>query len=174
MGHETKSKDKASNSDLSPVSHIFNHSGYQLSTDYKKLWDLIQSGQRIPAWLLHTDKYEEPIWDLVEVKNIWGEPNDYSIGSRGIGYEGAKSFEYFEGICKKYCLHYICIQNMLTDSKKLEAISDVTSLFSFKEGEPEIGAYISLVWEDGSDCECTYNGLDKSILPLPTHWYYVK
>lgn len=31
-----------------------------------------------------------------------------------------------------------------------------------------------LVWEDGSDCECTYNGLDKSILPLPTHWYYVK
>jgi len=44
------------------------------------------------------------------------------------------------------------------------------SRFSFDEREPEMGAYISLVWEDGSDCECTYNGLDKSILPLPTHW----
>ena len=51
---------------------------------------------------------------------------------------------------------------------------NVISRFSFDEREPEIGAYISLVWEDGSDCECTYNGLDKSILPLPTHWYYVK
>lgn len=45
--------------------------------------------------------------------------------------------------------------------------------FSFDEREPKIGDYVSLVWEDGSDCECTYNGLDKSILPLPTHWYYV-
>ena len=51
---------------------------------------------------------------------------------------------------------------------------NVSSRFSFDEREPEIGAYVSLVWEDGSDCECTYNGLDKSILPLPTHWYYVK
>jgi len=50
----------------------------------------------------------------------------------------------------------------------------VTNRFSFDEREPEIGAYVSLVWEDGSDCECIYNGLDKSILPLPTHWYYVK
>jgi hypothetical protein len=46
-------------------------------------------------------------------------------------------------------------------------------LKSFKEQEPETGAYVSLVWEDGSDCECTYNGLDKTALPLPTHWYYV-
>lgn len=50
----------------------------------------------------------------------------------------------------------------------------VISRFSFDECEPEIGTYVSLVWEDGSDCECVYNGLDKSILPLPTHWYYVK
>ena len=53
-------------------------------------------------------------------------------------------------------------------------ITAVIRRFSFDEREPEIGSYISLVWEDGSDCECTYNGLDKSILPLPTHWYYVK
>ena len=45
--------------------------------------------------------------------------------------------------------------------------------FSFDEREPEMNAYISLVWEDGSDCECIYTGLDKTILPLPTHWYYV-
>ena len=49
----------------------------------------------------------------------------------------------------------------------------VSCRFSFEEREPEIGAYISLVWKDGSDCECTYDGLDRSILPLPTHWYYV-
>ena len=96
---------------IADVSHSFIHSDYELSTDYKKLWDLVQSGKRIPAWLIYTDKYEKPIWDLVEVKNIWGEPNDYSIGTRGIGYEGAKNFEWFEAICQKYCLHYVCPQN---------------------------------------------------------------
>ncbi len=62
------------------------------------------------------------------------------------------------------------------DNTENEALNktDVISRFSFDEREPEMGDYISLVWEDGSDCECTYNGLDKSIIPLPTHWYYVK
>ena len=65
------------------------------------------------------------------------------------------------------------------DKTPNEALSEplqqcnVISRFSFDEREPEIGAYVSLVWEDGSDCECIYDGLDKSILPLPTHWYYV-
>ena len=45
--------------------------------------------------------------------------------------------------------------------------------YKFTEKEPEIGAYICLRWEDGSECECVYNGLDKNILPLPTHWFYV-
>lgn len=48
-----------------------------------------------------------------------------------------------------------------------------TNYISFEEQEPEMNAHISLVWEDGSDCECIYVGLDKTILPLPTHWYYV-
>ena len=52
-------------------------------------------------------------------------------------------------------------------------IADVRQRFTFDEREPEMNAYISLVWEDGSDCECIYTGLDKTILPLPTHWYYV-
>ena len=64
-------------------------------------------------------------------------------------------------------------ENMNIAEKQQLNIGAVISRFSFDEREPEIVAYVSLVWEDGSDCECTYNGLDKSILPLPTHWYYV-
>lgn len=64
-------------------------------------------------------------------------------------------------------------ENMNIAEKPQLNIDAVIRHFSFDEREPEIGAYVSLVWEDGSDCECTYNGLDKSILPLPTHWYYV-
>ncbi len=68
------------------------------------------------------------------------------------------------------------MKNKSTDSIQRQALrkTDTISRFSFKEREPEINTYISLVWEDGSDCECVYTGLDKSILPLPTHWYYVK
>ena len=46
--------------------------------------------------------------------------------------------------------------------------------YTFEEREPEVGSYISMVWEDGSDCECIYYPLDKTITPLPTHWYYVE
>lgn len=92
-------------------SHIFINTNYNLSTDYKNLWDLIQNGKKIAAWLVYTDEYEEPIWDLVEVKNIWGKPNDYTIGTRGICYDGPKEFEWFESICKKYSLHYVCPNN---------------------------------------------------------------
>ena len=111
MKKEILNTENPTNSDLGTVSHIFIHSGYQLSTDYEKLWDLVQNGQRIPAWLLYNDEYEKPIWDLVEVKNIWNKPNDYSIGTRGICYEGHKNFKWFEAICKKYCIHYVCPQN---------------------------------------------------------------
>jgi len=45
--------------------------------------------------------------------------------------------------------------------------------FSFSTREPESGARVSLLWRDGSNCECIYTGLDKTILPLPTHWSYV-
>ena len=62
----------------------------------------------------------------------------------------------------------------LENESQPSCLGAVISRFSFEEREPEIGAYISLVWEDGSDCECVYNVLDKSILPIPTHWYYAK
>lgn len=93
------------------VRYTFSHDFLQLSTDYKLLWDLVQSNIRVPAWLVYADKYEKPIWDLVEVKNIWGIPNDYTIGTRGIGYESTKTFERFEEICQMYSLHFVCPQN---------------------------------------------------------------
>lgn len=57
-------------SNIGAVSHSFINSGFQLSTDYKLLYELIFKGHRIPAWLVYTDEYEEPIWDLVEVKKL--------------------------------------------------------------------------------------------------------
>ena len=64
-------------------------------------------------------------------------------------------------------------QNINEQQNSQLNIADVRQRFTFDEREPEMNAYISLVWEDGSDCECIYTGLDKTILPLPTHWYYV-
>jgi hypothetical protein len=49
----------------------------------------------------------------------------------------------------------------------------VSKLFEFKDKEPNKGDHIGMVWEDGSDCECEYIGLDPTILPLPIKWYYV-
>jgi hypothetical protein len=87
--------------------YVFKNEAYNLSTDYDYLWFLIQNGLRIPAWIMYNDKYEKPIWDLVEVKNTFGEENDYSIGTRGIGYEGAKNFQSFKDVCKMTSLHFI-------------------------------------------------------------------
>lgn len=47
-------------------------------------------------------------------------------------------------------------------------------LYSFSTQEPPIGAYIGMIWDGGrSDCECIYEGLDLTITPLPSHWYFV-
>ena len=94
------------------VSHSFINNGFQLSTDYKLLYELIFKGHRIPAWLVYTDEYEEPIWDLVEVKKAWQSNDKYSIGTRGIGYESfSGDFKWFEAICTKYSLHFVVPQN---------------------------------------------------------------
>jgi len=57
-----------------------------------------------------------------------------------------------------------------------EYIEETTNItkWKFSEIEPIKGTYISMVWEDGSDCECIYNGLDLSIKPLPIYWYLPK
>ena len=46
-------------------------------------------------------------------------------------------------------------------------------MVSFKEQEPRFGSLVTLHWEDGSECDCYYTGLDKTILPLPIHWSYI-
>lgn len=43
--------------------------------------------------------------------------------------------------------------------------------WKFSDVEPRLGTYISMVWEDGSDIECIYEGLDLAITPLPIYWY---
>ncbi len=68
--------------------------GYNLSEEYGTLWMLIHQSYRIPAWIVYSDEYEEPIYDLVEVK--MPKYGDYSIGTRGISYssieDGEKGF----------------------------------------------------------------------------------
>ena len=94
------------------VSHCFINAGFNLSTDYKLLWELIFKGHRIPAWLVYSDEYEEPIWDLVEVKKSYYDDKKYVIGTRGIGYESfSEEYKRFEVICKKYSIHFVVPEN---------------------------------------------------------------
>ena len=86
--------------------HQFNQDFYTLSTDYKELWDLIQKGIRVPAWIVYSDEYKENIWDLVEVKT-YRNSSEYMIGTRGQLYTGEQTFEEFQGICQMYSLHFI-------------------------------------------------------------------
>lgn len=92
---------------MSQIKHHYTRPEYKVSTDYVKLWDLIQSGIRVLAWIVYTDKYKEPIWDLVEVKNPFMEKDDYRIGVRGIEYTGSKGFMGFLSVCEMYSLHYV-------------------------------------------------------------------
>jgi hypothetical protein len=81
---------------------------YQLSTDYKKLFDLIHQGYRIAAWVTVPAKLSDiSIINLVEVK-LMRFKQKYSIGTAGISYDSFDStFEQFEIDCKKYSLKYI-------------------------------------------------------------------
>jgi len=60
--------------------------GFNTSKDYEKLYNLVHEGYRIPAWILYSDEYEEPIYDIVEVKKS-RMANHISIGTRGRGFE---------------------------------------------------------------------------------------
>jgi len=79
--------------------------GFETSTDYELLWDLIHKGYRIPAWIIYSKEYEEPIYDLVEVKLTFGE---YRIGVRGRGYEGFEDgLEGLKQVCTNYELKFV-------------------------------------------------------------------
>lgn len=79
--------------------------GYDLSTDYEELWDLINSGYRILGWIVYPRYTESVIFDCVEIKKL---DDYYRIGSRGIGYERfEKSKECFIEDCKIIELKFI-------------------------------------------------------------------
>lgn len=83
--------------------------GYYLSDDYEMLWNLINSGYRVPGYVLYHKSEEKEIWDLVEIKT-YGQVagNGYTIGTRGICYESfSKRKEQFFLDCKKYNLQFI-------------------------------------------------------------------
>lgn len=78
---------------------------YELSADYDVLWDLICAGHRIAAWLLYSDEYAIPVWDLVEVK--MDPKKKYQIGSRGMMYAGEQTKAGFIETCEMYKLKFI-------------------------------------------------------------------
>jgi len=102
---------------LKSKSHILPESfGFGTCTDYGLLWDLVFKGKRIPAWIVHTDEYEEPIWDIIEIKQSAFSTDQYVMGVRGYGIEGFKQTkEEFIEICEYLSLHFI-LPN-LTQSK---------------------------------------------------------
>jgi hypothetical protein len=76
--------------------------GYELSKDYIKLWELINEGYRIPAWV----DVSVTLTHIVEVKNH--ENLGYLIGTRGYGYESfEQTLDNFSEICTSLNLRYI-------------------------------------------------------------------
>ena len=65
-------------------------------------------------------------------------------------------------------LNHLDQRNRL-DSKYRENINNT---YMFTRKSPKKGDFIIMFWEDGSECECVFEGLDKNIKPLPTRWCY--
>lgn len=73
-----------------------------LSTDYELLWNRINQGYRVPAYVYNN---RCDMMDIVDVKMIY---DYYSIGSRGISYSGYdKDFESFKTNCLAFDLKFI-------------------------------------------------------------------
>lgn len=105
--------------------HKLTLKGLELSTDYALLWQLINDGYRIPAYLVYTDEYPEPIWDIVDVKFRNG---DYYIGTRGRGYESTKEgFESLIIVCEMNSLHFV-LPKEIKENKKEEIEAKMKSL----------------------------------------------
>lgn len=81
---------------------------FNICDDYVLLWKLVfNKGLRVPCWIIYSDKYDDPIWDLVEVKKQYMSENRYSLGSRGIGYESIQNLEGFVSLCESLNLYFI-------------------------------------------------------------------
>lgn len=84
------------------VTHNIEHNYYDLSTDYRQLWDMINQGIRIAAWV-YRDKIGVA---LVEVKK--NEAGRFSIGAYVPTFEGSEqSFSAFENECIFHSLHFV-------------------------------------------------------------------
>lgn len=69
------------------------HEGYELSTNYKKLWDTIRKGYTIPVWTLQLYwKLEALSWDKKQEKT-----SIYDIST----------LDNFEEFCQQVSLHFI-------------------------------------------------------------------
>ena len=81
--------------------------GYNLSTDYSKLWDLVHDGYRIPGWILKREYEDEKIYNIVEIKQP--KMSKYIlIGTPGIGYETFENTkEAFIENCESLDLRYV-------------------------------------------------------------------
>ena len=75
------------------------NAGYNLSTDYGNLWELIAAGHRIPCWVLHENR-----WNIANVRSHDGV--GWSIGSPGCGWESTYRMTFAEN-CTELNLHYI-------------------------------------------------------------------
>lgn len=81
--------------------------GYNLSTDYEKLWNLVQDGYRVPAWIVYSKEYDDPIYDLVEVK-MAHMSGRFSIGVRGHEYGAPdNNLRSFKRVCEMLELRWI-------------------------------------------------------------------
>jgi len=41
-----------------------------------------------------------------------------------------------------------------------------------KDAEPEIGAYIRVIWSDGTEDDAVWSGYNPSLEPIPVLWQY--
>jgi hypothetical protein len=81
--------------------------GFTISEDYEMLYELANNDYRIPAWILYSDAYDPPIFDIVEVKKSVMATH-IGIGTRGRGYETFdESKEAFINNCKLLQLKFI-------------------------------------------------------------------
>jgi hypothetical protein len=93
--------------------------GYETSNDYGLLWDLINDGYRIPAWMPNPDDYPgketNPLYVLVEIKII-PSTGRYCIGSRGVGYEQEEQTkESFVQVCKYWDVKWVMVETTMSN-----------------------------------------------------------
>lgn len=70
-------------------------------------------------------------------------------------------------------IHIAGVENIKVEIKNGTIRVTPNEKYSFSEKKPNMGDEVCICWEDGSECDGIYDGLDESIKPLPTHWYYI-